>query len=297
MSKRGRPRKRQRLFTVKNYIEYTSDSDSDLDNIRHNVTYEIKKGSLQSIGRHAELGHNSAAVRAISVGPPDRSQEIDSASTIRENVNRAISAQPPDRSQQLRDDQDLNDVGEYISTDIEIDEPTHLEAEPNDDREVGEYISTDIEIELEAEQENDHQQGQHTIEDEEVEQPSDYSGDEQMHDEEENQTDIFENLKSQWLLSEIQHSVSKSASEAFWRLSMEHIPKLENFRKRKKNQQFKSIRRKMYDDLLPSVDMEIAYRNTATGEIRIVKDSITPRKEFPANEYEKLYEIGTLKVS
>ena len=53
----------------------------------------------------------------------------------------------------------------------------------------------------------------------------------------------------------------------------------------------------MYKDLIPEIHIEIAYKDRASGEIVIVNDTITPLKRFPMAKFEKLYEIGTLKVS
>lgn len=52
----------------------------------------------------------------------------------------------------------------------------------------------------------------------------------------------------------------------------------------------------MYDDLVPEVSLEIGYKDKTTGEITVVKDTITPLKQFGTSKYEKLYEIGTVKV-
>lgn len=41
MSRRGRPKKSQPLYTVQDLIEYTSDSDSDYNNVQSNVQYNV----------------------------------------------------------------------------------------------------------------------------------------------------------------------------------------------------------------------------------------------------------------
>lgn len=53
----------------------------------------------------------------------------------------------------------------------------------------------------------------------------------------------------------------------------------------------------MHRDLLPPIDIEIGYKDKTSGEISVVNDSITPLKRFPEGQFEKLYEIGTVKVS
>lgn len=43
MSGRGRPRKDQPLFLIKDLIEYTSDSDSDYNNLQNNRPYDVSQ--------------------------------------------------------------------------------------------------------------------------------------------------------------------------------------------------------------------------------------------------------------
>ena len=116
-------------------------------------------------------------------------------------------------------------------------------------------------------------------------------------EEEDDFSTIFDELKSQWQLTEINHCVSKTASEIFWRTALKYFPKLHGAKGKKKTLQFKTIRRKMYDEKVPAVTMEIGYRNRDTGEIKIVKDSITQVKNFPPDKFDKLFEIGTVEVS
>ena len=120
---------------------------------------------------------------------------------------------------------------------------------------------------------------------------------EDIDEEEEDYATVLEKLKSQWLLTEIHHSVSKTASEEFWRVSLEYFHKLESSRgRKKKTSQFKSIRRHMHHNLIPQIDLEIACKNRTTGQITFVKDTVTPLKRFSPSQYEKLYEIGSVKV-
>lgn len=107
---------------------------------------------------------------------------------------------------------------------------------------------------------------------------------------------ILTDLKSKWLLAEIDHTVSKRGSEAFWKIGLEFFPKLFSAYGTKRTSQFNSMRRKMYRDLLPTIDIEIGYKEKATGQIIVVKDTITPIKRFPPSRFEQLYEIGKVKV-
>lgn len=282
MPRRGRPRKRKSLFSVRNYIEYTSDSDSDVNNIHQNVSYEIKHGSLQSIatGNQHQHQHQQISVDAISV---DEEQAI---SANDEQLQIHVDAEV---EQYISTGESIpveHDFGEYISeaeeqpiyvhgaNDLEMDNNDAINIEPqlliDDVHDIGrEQISSDEEADLES-----------------------------INGEEEHYNDILKELKSQWLLTEIDHCVSKTASEAFWKLSLLYFSKLANaIGKKKKTPLFKSIRKNMITDLVPKVDLEIGYRNRTSGEILVVKDTTTPLKRFPLDKFEKIYEIGTMDVS
>ena len=42
--------------------------------------------------------------------------------------------------------------------------------------------------------------------------------------------------------------------------------------------------------------MEIGYRHRETKEITVINAEVTPRKQYNAREYEKLYEVASVKV-
>lgn len=90
MSKRGRPRKIQSVYSVQNWIEYTSDSDSDNNNVQQNRSYEIEEGSLQSIG----LPHQA---RQIPLPKRPRLQIYESGQS-----NEVPQMQQPDQQRQVR---------------------------------------------------------------------------------------------------------------------------------------------------------------------------------------------------
>lgn len=74
MPKKGRPRKPRLLYHVKNWIEYTSDSDSDFNNVHRNVSYEINNQQQQTpvnAGRHEE-GHE----QQMEIGPEEENNEV-----------------------------------------------------------------------------------------------------------------------------------------------------------------------------------------------------------------------------
>lgn len=114
--------------------------------------------------------------------------------------------------------------------------------------------------------------------------------------EDESYDSIFQKLKSKWLLIETAHKVSKCASDLFWRTALQFFPKLKATRDNKKTQQFKTLRRNVYDEILPSISLQIGYKHRASGNIVVVNDTYTHRKQYSPTEYDKLYEIGTVKV-
>ena len=108
---------------------------------------------------------------------------------------------------------------------------------------------------------------------------------------------IFEKLKSDWMLTEIGHSVSKTASEAFWKLGLKYFTKLKSAPGNKKTPMFKSIRNNIYKDMVPRIDLQIGFKDRTTGEVTVVNDTVTPMKRFSPSKYEKLFEIATIPVS
>ena len=116
-------------------------------------------------------------------------------------------------------------------------------------------------------------------------------------DEFEDYETVLSELKSKWLLAEIDHSVSKCASEAFWKIGLQFFHRLHLASGRKKTCLFNSIRRQMYKDKVPDINIEIGYKDKTSGEVVVVNETVTPIKRFPQSKYEKLYEIGTIQVS
>ena len=53
----------------------------------------------------------------------------------------------------------------------------------------------------------------------------------------------------------------------------------------------------MYKNLLPNLDIQIAYKEKTSGDVVTVNETSTPLKRYPQSRYEKLYEIGTVQVS
>ena len=99
---------------------------------------------------------------------------------------------------------------------------------------------------------------------------------------------------------EISHRVSKTASNAFWKLAHKWFHRLFTAKKqqllKKKVPQFAHLRRKMYA-ALPKIHLEIGYVHKETGELTVIHTSVTPRSKFPPDKYQKVYEIASVNVS
>ena len=110
---------------------------------------------------------------------------------------------------------------------------------------------------------------------------------------------MLETLRQKWILVEIDHRVSKAASDAFWRLANDSIHEMYVAKGRgRKIPQMPHLRAQLYDDNTPRVNMDVAYESKDTGEITILKDvDQIPVSRFPPSHYRKLFEIASVDVS
>ena len=115
-----------------------------------------------------------------------------------------------------------------------------------------------------------------------------------------NYEDLLQELKEKWIDTELDHNVSNSASNAFWRVATAFFPKLVECRHlenvKKKIPQFNHIRKKLYDENVPEIDMQIGYRSKTTNETTVVDCTKAPQKRFPPDKFEKIFEIASVKV-
>lgn len=130
----------------------------------------------------------------------------------------------------------------------------------------------------------------------------DLSEDEIYDDEEESQDyrDILSKLSSDWILVEIEHHVSKRATEEFWRIANTHFHNLYKVKgeEGRKIPQFSTLRDKLYRDFVPPVKMDIGYECKATGKLTVVKDvEVAPVSRYPPSKFRKIFEIASVDVS
>ena len=111
---------------------------------------------------------------------------------------------------------------------------------------------------------------------------------------------LLDELANDWLNVENLHNVSKTATNCFWAIATEKIHELfevKNFNGiRRKTPQFQQLRNKL-NSKLPPIKMEIGYLDRHSGDL-IVEDKLetTPVKLYPPSQFQKTYEIATVKV-
>lgn len=133
------------------------------------------------------------------------------------------------------------------------------------------------------------------------------SDDEFTMDEEEYESDstynkILKLLAEDWIMCENEHRVSKEATNVFFELAKKWFQKLHEAKQSagitKATPQFVHLRRLLNKKKLPPISLEVGYKNKEDGEITIRRNlKSNPVGQFPQNQFEKLYEIASVKVS
>ena len=114
-------------------------------------------------------------------------------------------------------------------------------------------------------------------------------------------TDLKNKLIEDWLVVEIDHRVSKAASNAFWSLADSTFHKLYALKEQqniKRNvPQFEHLRKILYKNNTPTIYMEVAYKNNETGEIITLQNiEKIPAKQYTKDKFTKLYEQASVKA-
>ena len=135
--------------------------------------------------------------------------------------------------------------------------------------------------------------------------PDPLAGDSESDDEpdevEQNNYDtLYKELTKEWIVAEIDHRVSKTCSDEFWRISNKYFHQLylakEREGRKKKVPQFRQARAAMYHNKVPPITMSIAYKHRQTGEISVVQGESTPVSQYPPDIYSKVYEAASVEV-
>lgn len=112
---------------------------------------------------------------------------------------------------------------------------------------------------------------------------------------------ILKSLSKEWMDNEVHHDVSQAASDSFFEIAKKWFFKLICAKQREglavKTPGFPHIRRKMYEEKVPKISLKIAYMHKET-QVITVKDDLesTPTSQFPPSQYQKLFEIASVKV-
>ena len=112
---------------------------------------------------------------------------------------------------------------------------------------------------------------------------------------------LFDRISQMWLEVELTHNVSKSASNAFWKIAttvmMQLFQKKEELNIRRKIPMFPNQRKLLYEQHTLPVDLSFVFKHNASGVLtKVNRTDKTPISRFPASEYTKLLEIGSMKV-
>ena len=111
---------------------------------------------------------------------------------------------------------------------------------------------------------------------------------------------IFNYLCKEWLNIEVDHRVSKVASEAFWSLAKTWFHLMFKAKEIEKNNRktpsFVHIRRQFHKKYVPPITLKFGFKDKETGAVSIVHDTVTPKNRFPPNRFEKLWEVASVQV-
>ena len=98
---------------------------------------------------------------------------------------------------------------------------------------------------------------------------------------------------------EINHKVSKEASNQFWCLANAKFHELyvAKGNRGRKIPQFFQLRDKLNEKKVPPINMEIGFKSKEDGEITVVNAKSSPTSLYPPSNYKRLYEIVSVDVS
>lgn len=112
---------------------------------------------------------------------------------------------------------------------------------------------------------------------------------------------LLYSLSKKWLLIQLTHDVSAAAANAFWDVALTFFPGLAAAKKNcgaiKKVPGYIHLRRKLYDDICPPINMTFAFLNKNTRNTEEIESKKDPSRQFPRSQYTKLYEEAHIKVN
>ena len=114
--------------------------------------------------------------------------------------------------------------------------------------------------------------------------------------------DMLDALVKKWMTIHLTHNVSLTATYEFWRVALNFFPKLKERKEKdeitRKTPQFSHLRRQLYKDMCPKVELDLIYLNTAAHEtFNVNSNNTTPVSKFEQDpNYVKQCEIAHIKV-
>ena len=113
--------------------------------------------------------------------------------------------------------------------------------------------------------------------------------------------ELLDDLAKRWLGIHLSHNVSLSATYEFWNLAVKLMPKLNSAKInqdiKKNTPQFVHLRRKMYREMCPPVQIDTEYLRKSTNETIKIKSEKTQVKLYNSNpDYIKKCETVQIKV-
>ena len=140
------------------------------------------------------------------------------------------------------------------------------------------------------------------IEDDEVSENDSWEGSETEEEEQQEQNAYFKLLQGiaeKWILVEMNHTVSKAASNEFWKIATSLIPHLFTTKSQlkitRKTPQFIHLRRKLYKQFLPKIHRTTAYQEDGSDDIVEVPED--RQADFILTDsHHKIYETASVKV-
>ena len=128
-----------------------------------------------------------------------------------------------------------------------------------------------------------------------------WEGDEAEEEPETEYDKLYRIITEKWQLIEVNHNVSKAATNEFWEVAVRLIPTLIEMKKNtvtRKIPQFVHIRRMMAKKLLPKINHSVAYRHEGSQVVHEVQDDDDEEEKiYKTASYTKLYETASVKVN
>ena len=252
-------------------------------------------------GRRRSSDSGSGRPRSSEIHGRRRSSDSGSGSGRFPDSGGEPSSEPPSSDSGSGGDSDEDQNGGRISDSDEdqasIGEPSSS-AGSSSDREIRRQISdSDTETESAG---IDHPGLDHSSGESNHWEDEEFDEEEEDDLEEENEyIKLFRIICERWQLIEINHNVSKTATNEFWEVAVKLLPTLiqtkQNLGITRKIPQFVHIRRMLNRKILPPIQHVTAYRNERTNEIHEVKDEEN-HNDYKSSRYTKIYETASVQV-